>query len=152
MKPYETPEHLGFLKVVRRQVSYVKSNVKDGNKQKIAGKSGDVLVEVLMVLTGYYEELGEWLSNEKLHLAHLRTALDLKTADIYIQYKNEGETNETSRTKARLDCREQQEELNEVKHAWDVIEAWKKAIARYHSAVVSALGYEKSLAYMSRGN
>ena len=152
VKRYDTPEHNNILKVINRQVRYVRENVKDGDVQKIAGKSGDVLVEILMNLTGYYEELGTWLADEKLHLADLKTALDLKKAKEYIAYKaEEGETNETARMKAMIAVAEDQEQLDQNKHAADVIEAWKKAVGRYHDAVRSQLSYEKSLSQMTRG-
>ncbi len=152
IKRYETKAHNDVMRVITRQVKYVRDNVKDGDVQKIAGKSGDVLVEILMNLTGYYEELGTWLADEKLHLADLKTALDLKKANEYIAVKaEEGETNETARMKAMIACAKDQEELDQNKHAWDVIESWKKAIGRYHDAVRSQLSYEKSLSQMTRG-
>lgn len=152
LKPYETKRHKDVLRVIKRQVEYVRANIKDGDEQKIAGKSGDVLVEILMVLTGYYEELGKWLADEKLHLADLKTALDLKKAEEYVAYKSEeGETNETARMKALMAVGNQQKELDQNKHAWDVIDSWKKAIGRYHDAVRSQLSYEKSLSQMNRG-
>lgn len=151
VKPYDTPEHLGIMKVITRQVKFVRDNIKDGDTEKISGQSGDVLVNTLMTLTGYYEELSYWLANEKLHVAELKTALDLKFAAEYIALKKEeGQTNETARMNARIACKEDQEAFDENKHAWDVIEAWKKAIGRYHDAVRSQLSYEKSLSQMNR--
>ncbi len=152
MKRYETPEHARIMHVVTRQVKYVRDNIKDGDVQKIAGKGGDVLVEILMNLTGYYEELGTWLADEKLHLADLKTSLDLKKANEYVAYKGEeGETNETARMKALIACSDDQKALDQNKHAADVIESWRKAVGRYHDAVRSQLSYEKSLSQMTRG-
>lgn len=151
VKPYETPEHKDILKVINRQVAYVRANIKDEEQEKIAKLSGDALVEVLMTLTGYYEELGRWLADEKLHLADLKTALELKFANRYCELKQiDSETNETARMKAKVICSDDQKELDQNKHAWDVIEAWKKAIGRYHDAVRSQLSYEKSLSQMTR--
>lgn len=152
VKPYETPEHLEVMKVITRQVKYVRNNIKDDEEEKISRHSGDVLVDILMILTGYYEELSFWLANEKLHVADLKTSLDLKFSREYIAFKQEeSETNETARMKARIACETDQKEYDENKHAWDVIEAWKKSIGRYHDAVRSQLSYEKSLSQMSRG-
>ena len=152
VKPYDTPEHLAIMKVITRQVKFVRDNIKDGDNEKISGQSGDVLVNTLMALTGYYEELSYWLANEKLHVAELKTALDLKFAAEYIAYKKEeGQTNETARMNARIACKDDQEVFDENKHAWDVIEAWKKAVGRYHDAIRSQLSYEKSLSQMTRG-
>lgn len=151
IKPYDTKEHKEIMKVIARQVAYVRGNIKDDDQEKIAGLSGDGLVEVLMTLTGYYEELGKWLADEKLHMADMRTALDIKFAQEYIKQKQlKSETNETARMKAKIYCAEDQIELDENKHAVDVIEAWKKAIGRYHDAVRSQLSYEKSLSQMTR--
>lgn len=152
LKPYETPEHLAIMKVITRQVKYVRENIKDGDTEKISRHSGDVLVDILMVLTGYYEELSFWIANERLHIADLKTASDLKFSREYLAYKQEEkETNETARMKAKLACEKDQSNLDENKHALDVIDAWKKAIGRYHDAVRSQLSYEKSLSQMSRG-
>lgn len=152
VKPYDTPEHLGIMKVITRQVKYVRDNIKDGDEEKISGQSGDVLVNVLMALTGYYEELSYWLANEKLHVADMKTALELKFAKEYIAFKQEEkQTNETARMNAKIACEEDQRAFDENKHAWDVIEAWKKAVGRYHDAVRSQLSYEKSLSQMNRG-
>jgi hypothetical protein len=151
IKPYETPEHKAIMQVITRQVKYVRANIKDGDEEKLSRLNGDVLVNILMVLTGYYEELGYWLANEKLHIADLKTALDLKFAKEYIAWKNEEkQTNETARMNAKIACENDQRDYDENKHAWDVIEAWKKAIGRYHDAVRSQLSYEKSLSQMSR--
>jgi hypothetical protein len=151
IKPYDTKEHKEIMKVIARQVAYVRANIKDDDQEKIAGLSGDGLVEVLMTLTGYYEELGKWLADEKLHMADMRTALDIKFAQEYIKQKQlKSETNETARMKAKIYCAEDQIEVDENKHAVDVIEAWKKAIGRYHDAVRSQLSYEKSLSQMTR--
>lgn len=152
VKPYETPEHNDILKVINRQVAYVRANIKDGEQEKIARLSGDALVQVLMTLTGYYEELGKWLADEKLHLADLKTTLDLKMANAYCDLKKvNSETNETARMKAKIMCGDDQKAIDQNKHAWDVIEAWKKAVGRYHDAVRSQLSYEKSLSQMTRG-
>lgn len=153
VKPYETQEHTNILKVINRQVAYVKNNIKDGEQEKIARLSGDALVEILMTLTAYYEELGKWLADEKLHLADMKTTFELKFSQEYIKQKQiEAETNETARMKAKIFCTDNQKELDQNKHAWDVIEAWKKAIGRYHDAVRSQLSYEKSLSQMTRGS
>src|SRR6266699_7227991 len=87
MKPYDTPEHRAIMKVITRQVKYVRANIKDGDEEKISRQNGDVLVDILMVLTGYYEELSFWIANEKLHISDLKTAVDLKFAKEYIAYK-----------------------------------------------------------------
>ena len=151
IKPYETPEHKEIMKVITRQVKYVRENIKDDEDEKISRHSGDVLVDILMVLTGYYEELSFWLANEKLHIADLKTALELKMAKEYLAWKaEEKQTNETARMNAKVACESDQKEYDENKHAWDVIEAWKKSIGRYHDAVRSQLSYEKSLSQMSR--
>lgn len=152
LKPYETPEHKNILKVINRQVAYVRANIKDeeGN-ELLSGKSGDVLMEHLIVLTGYYEELGKWLADEKLHLDDLKTALELKFSQEYIKQKQvQAETNETARMKAKIFCADDQREVDQNKHAWNVIEAWKKAVGRYHDTVRSQVSYEKSLSQMSR--
>lgn len=153
IKPYETKEHKEILKVINRQVAYVRANIKDDDQEKIARLSGDALVEVLMTLTGYYEELGKWLADEKLHLADLKSALEIKFAQEYLKTKRiQAETNETARMKAKILCEQDQAELDENKHAVDVIDAWKKAVGRYHDAVRSQLSYEKSLSQMTRGS
>lgn len=152
MKPYETPEHKGIMKVITRQVKYVRTYIKDDEDEKISRHNGDTLVDILMTLTGYYEELSFWLANEKLHVADMKTALELKFAREYIAWKNEEkQTNETARMNAKIACGQDQADFDENKHAWDVIEAWKKSIGRYHDAVRSQLSYEKSLSQMNRG-
>lgn len=151
MKPYDTPEHLDIKRIIRDQVNYVNKTIKDENGQKIAHLNGDTLSRVLMELTAMYESLSMWLADEKLHLADLKTVYELKFANKYCDLKaTVGETNETSRMKAKLDCQDEQKELDLHKHGWDVIEAWKKSIGRYHDAVRSQLSYEKSLSQMSR--
>lgn len=152
VKPYDTPEHLAVMKIITKQVKYVRNNIKDGDEEKISRHNGDMLVDILMQLTGYYEELSFWLANEKLHIADLKTALDLKFAKEYIAFKaEEKQTNETARMNAKLSCAEDQETFDQNKHAADVIDAWKKAIGRYHDAIRSQLSYEKSLSQMTRG-
>lgn len=152
VKPYETPEHLAILKTINQQVAFVRNNVmSEDGKNLLSGKGGDTLVEILMILTGYYEVLGTWVSNEKLHVNELKSALEIKFANAYCDLKAvTSETNETARMKAKVMCQKQQEELDKNKHALDVIEKWGKAIGRYHDSTRSALGYEKSLASISR--
>lgn len=151
VKPYETPEHTAIMKVITRQVTYVRTYIKDDEDEKISRHNGDTLVDILMTLTGYYEELSFWLANEKLHVADLKTSLELKFAKEYIEFKSEEkQTNETARMNAKIACENDQKNLDENKHAWDVIEAWKKSIGRYHDAVRSQLSYEKQLSHMSR--
>lgn len=151
IKPYMSDKHQDILKVINRQVHFVKTNIKDGEEEKISRQNGDNLSSILMTLTGYYEELSTWLAHEKLHLADMKTALDLKKANEYVAYKQqEGETNETARMKAMIACGDDQRELDQHKHASDVIDSWKKSIGRYHDAVRSQLSYEKSLSQMSR--
>ncbi len=152
LKPYETPDHLDVKKVLQEQIRYVNANIKDKQGEKISRMSGDVMVDVLMHLTGYYESLSTWLANEKLHISDLKTELDLKFANEYIAYKTqEGETNETARMKSKISCQQEQKMYDLHKHGWDVIEAWKKSIGRYHDAVRSQLSYERSLSQMTRG-
>jgi hypothetical protein len=151
VKPYETPEHLDIKKIIQEQIDYVNSTIRDKNGEKIARLDGDTLSMVLMELTAMYESLSRWLADEKLHIADLKTALELKFADTYCDIKKiNSETNETARMKAKIICGDDQKELDRHKHGWDVIEAWKKSIGRYHDAVRSQLSYEKSLGHMSR--
>lgn len=152
MKPYNTPEHRDFLKVVNRQVAFIKANIRDGDQEKISGASGDVLVDYLMTLVGYYEELGRWLANEKLHLADLKLSVDLKFANEYIAWKQEEkETNETARMRAKIACGQDQTELDENRHAYDVLTKYEKYISKLHESIRSQLSYEKSLSQMTRG-
>lgn len=151
LKPYQSPNHLKIKKVLEEQIKYVRFNIKEGDNEKISRLNGDELSEVLMTLSAYYEYLSTWLAHEKLHLAELKNSLDFKFAEEYLAFKNEeGETNETARMKAKLSCREAQEELDKHKHGSEMITAWFKSIGRYHDAVRSQLSYEKSLASMTR--
>lgn len=152
VKPYETPEHLNIKKIIETQVKYVNSTIRDESGEKIARLDGDTLSMVLMELTAMYESLSSWLAHEKLHVADLKSALEIKFAQEYIKQKQiQAETNETARMKAKIICQADQELLDRHKHGWDIIDAWKKSIGRYHDAVRSQLSYEKSLSSMSRG-
>lgn len=152
VKPYETPEHLDILKTINTQVKFVRNNImSEDGKNLLSGKGGDALVEMLMILSGYYEVLGKWVSDERLHVNDMKSALEIKFANAYCDIKKvNSETNETARMKAKIICQELQNELDQNKHALDVIEKWSKAIGRYHDSTRSALGYEKSLASISR--
>jgi hypothetical protein len=152
VKPYDTPEHGKILYAINRHVNFIKKNIKDeSGTNLLKGKGGDELSDIMVILVGYYEEIGNWLADEKLHIDDLKTALDLKFADEYLAYKaEEGETNETARMKAKKACADDQRDLDINKHAWGKIEAHKKSMGRYHDSVRSLLGYEKTLAYMSR--
>lgn len=152
VKPYETPEHLAILKTINTQVKFVRNNImSEDGKNLLSGRSGDALVEILMILSGYYEILGKWVSDERLHVNELKSTLEIKFANAYCDLKTvTSETNETARMKAKVMCQEQQKTLDQNKHALDVIEKWGKAIGRYHDSTRSALGYEKSLASVSR--
>ena len=153
LKPYETKEHLAILTEVNKQVRFVRNNIIDeSGNNLLAGKSGDALVEMLLMLAGYYEILGRWVSDERLHVNELKTSLDIKFANTYCDLKKvDSETNETARMKAKVMCQDQQRELDQNKHALEVIEKWRKAIGRYHDSTRSALGYEKSLTQVNRG-
>lgn len=153
VKSYETPEHKNIKVIIEQQVKYVHDTLKEKNDpDKFAKLSPDSLSMVLMELTAMYESLSKWLADEKLHVADLKTARQIKFANHYCVLKaKRGETNETSRMKAQIHCQEYDEEINMYKHGYDVIEAWKKSIARYHDAVRSQLSYEKSMFGMSRG-
>lgn len=152
LRPYETKSHLDIKNIVGRQIKYVHETLKDeSDPDKFARLSPDVLSMVLMELTAMYESLSKWLADEKLHVADLKTALELKLAEKYCDLKLQGETNETARMKAKIFCSDDDMEFNRFKHGYAVVESWKKSIARYHDAVRSQLSYEKSMGMMSRG-
>lgn len=149
---YETPSHLSIKLLVGAQMEYVNETFRDpDDPDKFARLSGDTLSMVLMELTATYESLSKWLADEKLHLADLKTALELKFADEYLRARKLHDTNETSRMKAKLACADDYKELDIYRHGYDVIESWKKSIGRYHDAVRSQLSYEKQMAGMGRG-
>lgn len=152
VKPYETPEHLAILKEIGKQTKFVRTNIiSDTGESLLTGKSGDVLVEYLVVLLGFYEVLGTWVSNEKLHIAEMKTELELKFANYYCDLKLiDSETNETARMKSKIMCQTEQRELDIAKHALEVIEKNRKFIGRAHDSVRSALSHEKSLAQVTR--
>lgn len=151
--PYETQQHNDIAKIIMKQWSFVHATLRDEkDPDSFARLSGDGLSLLLMELTAMYESLSKWLADEKLHIADLKTAMDFKFADEYITYKRrKSETNETARMQAKMSCNEDEKELNQVKHNYDRVEAWKKAVGRYHDAVRSQLSYEKQMGGMSRG-
>lgn len=151
MKRYELPAHAEIKNAVNKQFSFIKRNFKDPkDPDKFARLDGDSLSMVLMELTGMYEYLGKWLADEKLHLADMKTAYDIKFANRYCELKAlKSETNETARMKSTLICADDQDEINQHKHGYNIIEAWKKSIGRYHDATRSQLSYEKSLSFIS---
>lgn len=101
VKPYETPEHLKIKDVIKQQIEFVNRNIKDARGEKISRLNGDNLSKVLMELTAMYETLSMWLADEKLHIADLKTANELKFANEYVSYKNqEGETSLCGRHEA----------------------------------------------------
>lgn len=152
-KVYLMPEHQNIGNVVYKQWKYVHETLRDEkDPDAFARLSGDSLSLLLMELTAMYESLSKWLADEKLHVADLKNALDFKFADTYVKFKNrQSETNETARMQAKMACFDDEDELAQVKHNYDRVEAWKKAIGRYHDAVRSQLSYEKQLSGMSRG-
>lgn len=152
LKPYQTRSHLDIKNIVARQIKYVHETLKDeSDPDKFARLHPDTLSMVLLELTAMYESLSKWLADEKLHIADLKTFLELKFSGRYCLLKSKGETNETARMKSKQFCSEDELEVNRYKHGYDVIESWKKTIARYHDAVRSQLSYEKSMIGMSRG-
>lgn len=153
LKPYEVKSHLAIKKTVERQLGYINTHLRNPeDPDAFARLSPDVLSNMLLDLAGMYEYLSGWLANEKLHISDLKTAYDLKFAETYVELKEGGETNETARMKAKIECVYDQDEINKFKHGYDVIEAWKKSIGRYHDSVRSQLSYEKSMHSISRGN
>jgi hypothetical protein len=144
---------LDIKNIVSGQMQYVRENLRDqADLDKFARLSGDELSMCLMELTGMYESLSKWLADEKLHLADLKTALELKFSRHYVALKKQGSTNETARVwKQRIHCSEDQKELDQYKHGYDVIESWKKSIGRYADAVRSQLSYEKQMSMMRMG-
>lgn len=152
VKPYETKEHNDFGRVMLRQTSFIHNNVrKEDGTELLSGKNGDALVEIMLILVGFYEELGRWLADERLHLADMKTSLEIEFAQEYIKQKQlKSETNETARMKAKIFCQESQEAVDKARHTWDRVENWKKYIGRSHDSVRSQLGWEKSLAHMTR--
>jgi hypothetical protein len=152
LPPYQTRSHLDIKKIVSGQMKYVTENLRDQTDlDKFARLSGDELSMCLMELTGMYESLSKWLADEKLHLADLKTALELKFSHHYVELKKQGSTNETARMEARIHCSDDQKELDLYKHGYDVIESWKKSIGRYADAVRSQLSYEKQMSIMRMG-
>lgn len=150
-KPYETEDHLSIKTEISKQIKYVNGTLKD-EKGQLARLDGDTLSLVLLELVAYYQYLTAWLADEKLHLADMRTAIELKFAQRYCDLKaTKGETNETSRMKSKIYCSKDEDEYNLYRHGYDVIDAWKKSIGRYHDSVRSQLSWEKQIGGMSKG-
>lgn len=147
-KVYQTSQHQEVARIVLKQWKYVHDTIKDEkDPDMFARLDGDTLSLMLMELTVMYESLSKWLADEKLHVADLKTALDFKFADTYITFKRrKSETNETARMQAKMACTEDEQELNSVKHDFDRVTAWKKAVGRYHDTVRSQLSYTKTMA------
>lgn len=151
MKPYETPEHQAILKEINRQVKFVRQNVYDDEKKKnmLEGQSGDNMIEIMTILISFYEMLGRWCADERLHVADMKLDFNEKFANTYINIKKESqETNETARMRAQVACAKDQKAIEEAKHALERIDRWRKAIHSYWETVRSALGHEKSLAFI----
>lgn len=151
MKRYELSAHAEIKKEITKQVNFIIRNFKDPqDPDKFARLDGDTLSMVLMELTGMYEYLGKWLADEKLHIADMETDYDIKFANRYCELKAlKSETNETARMKSMLICGDDKKEINQHKHGYNIIEAWKKSVGRYHDAVRSQLSYEKHLSFIS---
>ena len=153
LKPYDVKSHLSIKKVIERQLGYINKNLKSpDDPQMFARLTPDQLSNMLLDLAGMYEYLSNWLATEKLHIADLKTGYDIKYTEFYCDLKDKGMTNETARMKTKLECIPDQDEINMFKHGYDIIEAWKKSIGRYHDSVRSQLSYEKSMSSISRGD
>lgn len=152
VKSYDQPEHARIGNMILAQLTYLKQTLRDPDDPDIFARlSGDTLSMVLMELTAMYEGLSKWIADENLHVADAKTEYELSIAEAYVKFKNmPSETNETARMKARLFCRDKEEELNKIKASYKKVEMWKKTIGRYHDAVRSQLSYEKSMGTMSR--
>lgn len=150
VKPYETLWHGRVGQMIMTQQQYVKDTFRDEeDPTKLGRLDPDTLSMVLTELTAMYDSLGKWLAAERLHLADLKTAVDIKFAVQYRKAKQAGgETNETARMLAKIECGDDQKEVDQVKYSFDMVDAWKKSVGRWHDSVRSQLSWEKQAASM----
>lgn len=151
VKPYESEQHKKIREIVRDQQKFITENVFDEIKQKsmLDGQGGDNLVEIMTILNSYIEFLGGWCTDERLRIADLKVDLDDNTAKYYIKIKQEDkETNETARMRAQLLVSKDQRTIAEAKHMVDRVDRWRKTVNSYWETTRSALGYEKSMAFI----
>lgn len=141
IKPYETAKHLAIDVQLSEIHDYIDSTLKEDNR--IARLDGGVLALALSEITAYYESLSEWLAHQRFKINDLKTAYDLGLAGCYVRYKNAGETDSTAKMLAKIDVGDQEDIINKEKHLFDVVEAVKKTLGRYHDSVRSQLSYEK---------
>ena len=67
----------------------------------------------------------------------------------YISIKKEDkETNETARIRAQLLVSQEQRSIDEAKHTVERVDRWRKTVNSYWETTRSALGLEKSLAFI----
>lgn len=151
-RPYQTSQHLAIKSEITWQMQYIADTLgSPDDKSRFAALSADLLSLALGELTAMYTSLSRWLADEKLHLDDLRAHYDVVFANCYLDEKDDGETNETARYRAKIKCQPIVDEINKYKHGYAVIEAWKKSIGRWHDTCRSQLSYEKQSEIMGRG-
>lgn len=153
-KPYRSEEHLGFGAELVAQQRYVRQKLRDPEDPNAFAKlSPDQIIDVLDHLSAYYDRLGAWIANQQLWHSDLKTQLELKFAEKYLEWKRKkGETNETARMEAKIATNDLVVGIDKCRHQLDVVVAWKKSIGRYHDAARSGLSWEKQSQYMQRRN
>lgn len=153
-KAYRTEDHLSFGGELLAQQAYVRDTVRDpDHPDAFAKMTPEQIIDFLDHLSAYYERLGNWIANQTLWHSDLKTQLELKYAQSYLEWKRKkGETNETARMEAKLATNHLSVGIDKCKHQLDTVVAWKKSIGRYHDAARSQLSYEKQNQYMQRRN
>lgn len=153
-KPYRSEEHLGFGGELVAQQRYIRKMLRDPeDPNTFANLSPEQIIDLLDHLSAYYDRLGAWLANQTLWHSDLKTARQLKFAQLYLKWKRtKGETNETARMEATIAVHELDVGIDKCKGHLDTVGAWKKSIGRYHDGARSQLSYEKQAQYMQGRN
>lgn len=107
-------------------------------------RSTEHLAFMLDELAAMYEALAIWCAKRKSEINGLEAKYDVQKAEQYIAYKEKGETNETAREKSKLDTKDLKQEILEAKKALYMIDALRKAVARYLDGTRSQLSLEKA--------
>lgn len=152
-RPYRSEAHMGFGKTLATYQKYVAETLRDpDNLDNFSKMNPDTLMLVLAELTAMYENLVGFLANQKLWVNDLKTSRQLKFARQYMHYKQmKGHTNETARMQSTIDCEVEDRGIDKAQHVYNTVEAFKKAVGRYHDSVRSVLSWEKTIGSMNRG-
>lgn len=138
-KEFEGEYEEDFWNYILQILNYLATNF---NTDEV--KTPETMSFMLDELASMYENLASWSAKRKSEINTLEAKYDVQKAEQYIAYKEKGETNETARERSKLYTKDLKQEILRAKKASYMIDALRKAVARYLDGTRSQLSLSKT--------